>query len=92
MESMVGVTLKKIRKDKNIPIQTICEGVMDPATYWRLENGKINSSFPTVLQILERMNILSKNLLKSFFHQKKVSINLTKESSALILKIKILRS
>lgn len=67
MESMVGVTLKKIRKDKNISIQIICEGIMDPATYWRLENGKINSSFPTVLQILERMNISIEEFIEEFF-------------------------
>lgn len=67
MESVVGVTLKKIRKDKNIPIQTICERIMDPATYWRLENGKINSSFPTVLQLLERMNISMEEFMEEFF-------------------------
>ncbi len=67
MESLVGATLKKIRKDKNIPIQFICEGIIDPATYWRLENGKINSSFPTVLQLLERMNISIEEFIAEFF-------------------------
>lgn len=53
---MIGPILKGIRKDKNIPIRFICDGIMDPGNYWRLENGKIESSFSTVLLLLERMN------------------------------------
>lgn len=67
MESMIGVTLKKIRTDKNIAIQTICEGVLDPATYWRLENGKIDTSFSTILRILERMNVSIEEFIEEFF-------------------------
>lgn len=67
METRVGATLKKIRKDKNIPIQAICEGIMDSSTYWRLENGKINSSFPTVLQLLERMNVSIEEFVEELF-------------------------
>lgn len=67
METKVGATLKKIRKDKNIPIQSICAGVMDPATYWRLENGKINSSFPTVLLLMERMNLSIEEFVEELF-------------------------
>lgn len=54
---MVGSTLKKIRKDKNIPINIICDGIIDSGNYWRLENNKIDSSFTTIIQLLERMNI-----------------------------------
>lgn len=54
----------------------ICNGIMDPGNYWRLENGKIDSSFSTILKLLERMNIsvkefteqldLNNNLYKSY--------------------------
>lgn len=37
---------------------------MDSGNYWRLENGKIDSSFSTVLQILERMNISIKEFIE----------------------------
>lgn len=53
---MIGPTLKNIRKNKNIPIKVICDGVMDPGNYWRLENGQIETSFSTILKLLERMN------------------------------------
>lgn len=53
---MIGATLKKIRKDKNIPIKVICQGIIDPGNYWRLENDQIETSFSTILKILERMN------------------------------------
>lgn len=56
MRLLVGATLKKIRKDKNIPIKVICEGVIDPGNYWRLENDQIETSFSTILKLLERMN------------------------------------
>lgn len=54
---MIGSTLKFLRKDKNIPIRLICNGVMDEANYWRLENNKIETSFTTVMHILERLNV-----------------------------------
>lgn len=63
---MIGNALKKIRKDKNIPIRLICDGIMDSGNYWRLENGKIDSSFSTVLQILERMNISIEEFTEEF--------------------------
>lgn len=53
---MIGATLKKIRKDKNIPIKVICDGVIDPGNYWRLENRQIETSFSTILKLLERLN------------------------------------
>ncbi len=61
---MIGSTLKKIRKDKNIPIRLICEGIMDQGNYWRLENGEIDSSFSTVLKLLERMNMSIEEFMK----------------------------
>lgn len=63
---MIGKTLKKIRKDKNIPIQFICDGIMDPGNYWRLENGQIESSFSTVLKLLERMNLSIEEFAEEF--------------------------
>lgn len=63
---MVGDTLKKIRKDKNIPIRLICDGIMDSGNYWRLENNKIDSSFSTVLKLLERMNISIEEFTEEF--------------------------
>lgn len=53
---MIGPTLKQIRKNKNIPIKVICDGIMDPGNYWRLENGQIETSFSTILKLLERTN------------------------------------
>lgn len=56
VKSLIGATLKQIRKDKNIPIKAICDGIIDPGNYWRLENGQIETSFSTILKLLERLN------------------------------------
>lgn len=63
---LIGLTLKKFRKDKNIPIMLICDGIMDSGNYWRLENEKINSSFSTVLKLLERMNVSIEEFTEEF--------------------------
>lgn len=54
---MIGTTLKKIRKAKNIPIKNLCHEAIDQGNYWRLENEKIESSFSTILKIIYNMNI-----------------------------------
>jgi Rgg/GadR/MutR family transcriptional activator len=53
----LGYTIKEIRKDKKIPIKSICTDVMDPGNYWRLESGQIESYFSNVVHLIDRLNV-----------------------------------
>lgn len=53
----IGKIIKKIRKEKNISINSIRTDIMDRTNYWRFENGFISTSSEKFLIILDNLNI-----------------------------------
>ena len=54
---MIGETLRKIRKNRNLSQKELAQGIMQQATYSRIESGHLEVSAAHLYQLVERLNI-----------------------------------
>lgn len=54
---MIGETLRKIRKNRNLTQKELAQGIMQQATYSRIESGQLEVSAVLLYKLVERLNI-----------------------------------
>ena len=54
---MIGETLRKIRKNRNLTQKELAEGIVQQATYSRIESGQLAVSATILYKLVERLNI-----------------------------------
>lgn len=57
MEGHLGKTIERVRKQKNLSIKGLVEGIMTPSTYHRFKNGDIDTSITKFNGLLTRLNL-----------------------------------
>lgn len=67
MNENYGQTIEKIRRQKNILIKDLIEGVMDSSTYHRFKNNDIDTTVSKFIIILQRLNVRFEEFL--FIHE-----------------------
>lgn len=68
MEETFGGTLERVRKQKNIPINQLVEGIMTPSTYHRFKKGEIETGISKFNALLARLNVRYEEFL--FLHNR----------------------
>lgn len=57
MENSFGETIERVRKQKNITITRLVEGIMSPSTYHRFKKGEIETSITKFSELLVHLNL-----------------------------------
>lgn len=68
MEEAFGGTIERVRKQKNIPINKLVEGIMTPSTYHRFKKGEIETGISKFTALLSRLNLRYEEFL--FLHNR----------------------
>lgn len=77
-KNIIGQTLYKIRKGKNLTVKYLTQGLISPQHYYRVEKGDAYLSGIFLLEILNRMNVSYKEfsiLINSKTEKKKEHFN-----------------
>ena len=63
MENIEAKIIEKVRKQKNISVKCLVEGIMAPSTYHRFKNGEVEPSYKKFYSLLSRLNMKHEEFL-----------------------------
>ncbi|HEC2153990.1 TPA: hypothetical protein R1908_002110 [Staphylococcus delphini] len=60
---MFGATIEIIRKNKNIPVTSLCENIFTRSAYYKYVNNRMDTSITNFFSLLDRLNITPEEFL-----------------------------